>query len=255
MENSKKKCIKNIVAILLLLIIASCNSQNSKKKIIINEEEMEQTKKETHNVFKDYQPARQFNINEFNLKSRGENKCRFVDGNGVEVYQFTNPEFPSGKINKYWENRNYPNSGYEFVCSYDANGLLLHSLTTFYNIEFGVIQYYDSSGNVTNKKDLDAPYKFSLDDLIDKMKDEYEIDISNTELTDDVSRGFVDKINLPVYEVRLKDLLTPAMVHIYLINGNTGETMLITSRETMWNGQPSERVLDEYIRKKANGEL
>ena len=254
MENSKKKCIKNIVAILLLLIIASCNSQSSKKKIIINEEEMEQTKKETHNVFKDYQPARRFNISKFDANKKCE-EYRFIDDNGMEVYQFASIESSSRKVNKYWENRKYPNTGYRFVCSYDANGLLLHSLTTFYNIEFGIVRHYDSVDNTAKEEDLNAPYKFSLDDLIDKMKDEYEIDILTPNLIWDVNRYVIDKENMPFYEVSVRDLMTDLVIHVYLIDGNTGEMLLITSRETEWNGRPEESVLDEYIRKKANGEL
>ena len=253
MENSKKIFIS--IFILLPLISISCNFQNIKdnNKVNINKE-MEQTKKETHNVFKDYQPARQLNINKFNANSE-KNHYHFIDDNGMEVHQFADAEFPSGKINKYWEKRKYPNSAYEFYSEYDAKGLLMKTLTSFYTAEIGVMCFYDVSGNITQKENLDAPYKFSLDDLIDKMKDEYEIDILTPNLIWDVNRYVVDKENMPFYEVKVRDLVRIGIIHVYFIDGNTGETLLITTRETEWSGQPSERVLDEYIRKKANGEL
>jgi hypothetical protein len=158
-----------------------------------------------------------------------------------------------GKVNGYWENRKYPNSPYRFVCSYDANGLLIHTLTTFYSIEFGVIRYYDNLGNITQEKDLDIPYKFCIDNLIDKMSDEYEIDILNSKLIWDVNRYFMKEINIPFYEISVRDLIiTDGIIYVYLINGSTGETLLITTRETEWNGEVEEKVYDEYIRKKSN---
>jgi len=255
MGNSKAKCI-TIVAILLLITL-NCNSQSTKdnKKIKI-QKEMEQNKIETYNPFKDFEPAKRFNIEEYNLKSKGKYECRFTDDNGMEVHQFTYPRFSSRKIEEYWEERNYPNSEYKFICCYHDNGLLRHKLTTFYDIHLGVIQFYDKLGNVVREKNWDAPYTFSLDNLIDKMKDEYKIDIRIPELMWSVYRYVSEEINIPLYEVKVKDPIIDYKILVYLIDGNTGETLLITPRETqVWVGQPGETIIEEYIRKRDSGEL
>ena len=77
--NSKKSHIS--IFVLLLLIIVNCNSQNN-NKIIINEEEMEQNNKETHNVFKDYIPVKQFDIKKFNAKNK-KGEYSFIDASRV----------------------------------------------------------------------------------------------------------------------------------------------------------------------------
>jgi len=246
MGNFKKICIISFI----LCIILNCNFNNTKMEA----KEMAQNQKETHNVFANYTPAKQFDIKKFNAKSNGNIDYQFVDNNGMEVYQLLDEEYPSEKVNGYYEKRKYPNSAYTFVSGYDASGLLTHTITRFYDVQFGTIKYYDNSSKVIREDNLDIPYKFSVDDLIDKMKKEYDIDILNTKLIRNIKRYFEEKINMVFYEVMIWDLVIDGIMHIYLINGNTGETLLITNRETEWSRQPKERVVDEYIRKKANGE-
>ena len=212
----------------------------------------EHNHKETHNVFKDFQPSKKFNILKFKIKNR-KGEYSFVD-DGVEVRQMENIDYSSKrlKIDGYYEYRKYPNCAYEFFSEYDKKGLLMLTVTTFYNIECGIFKRYNKLGNVVEEENLDAPYTFSIDDLIDKMKDEYDVDILNVGLVRTASRGFADEVNMPFYQVNVKDVTTNFIVHIYLIDGATGETLLTTTRETHKSGQPSETVIDEYIRKKLN---
>ncbi len=253
MGNSKNLCITTILGFLLLITV-SCNSQNAKDKMIINGEEMEQNNKETHDIFKNYIPVKKFNIEKFNIKNK-KGEYFFVD-NGMEVRQMENIDYSSEKIDGYYEYRKYPNAAaYEFFSEYDINGLLMLTVTTFYNIEFGTVKHYDKSGNVTKEENLDTSYKFSLDELIRKMKDEYKINILIPSLIFDINRYIVSEMNLTLYEVKVKGQIVDYKIHVYLIDGNTGETLLITSRETEWSGYEQEDVIDEYIRKKANGEL
>jgi len=246
MGNSKK--IRITVLAIVLLIVVSCNSQNTKDKVIINEKKMEQNNNETHNVFKDYEPAKQLNIQEFDVKRGERYECSFTDDKGMEVYQFADVEFPSGKVNKYWEKRNYPNSAYTFYSEYDAKGNIGKSLTIFHTVPIGIINYYDISGNIIKKENTDELFKFGVDDLIDKMKDEYKTDILIPSLMWDVNRYVAEEMNMSFYEVSVRDLLRDFIIHIYLIDGTTGETLLITTRETEWNGSETEEsIIDEYF--------
>ena len=247
MGNSKKTFI-NIFA-LLLLITVSCNSQNSKNenKIIdiqiITEKEMEQDKRKTHNVFENYNPIKQFNIKGFNAKNkRGE--YNFVD-DGMEVLQMKNVEYPSGKVNGYYEYRKYPNSAYEFFSEYDVNGFLLHTIVTFHSIEFGIVKHYDSSGNIVKEENLDIPYKFSIDDLIDKMKAEYDVNITDSRICVSVDRGIEEKYNSnPLYDVYINADPTGRQQICYVIDGLTGETLFTTTR---YRGEKRGSLTDEYF--------
>ena len=234
MENYKKKCLNIFI---VLLIITSCNTQNSENKTTVNQiipkKEMEQNKKETYNVFKDYIPAKKFNINEFNAKGKGKNDYRFIDNNGIEVHQFMDIDYSSEKIDGYWEYRKYPNSAYEFISNYNVKGLLLHTITTFHNTQFGLIKYYDASGNVTKEEDLDIPYKFSIDNLIYKMETEYNVDITDLRICQSASRGvYEEHNNIPLYDVWIKGDPTRAEFLCYVVDGITGETLFTTIRHS-----------------------
>ncbi len=224
MENCKKSFIS--IFALLLFIIISCNSKTNNNKTtdnqILFEKKMKQNKKETHNVFENYSPVRRFDINRFNAESNG-GKYNFIDA-GMEVHQMDNAEYPSGKINGYYEYRQYPNSAYEFFSEDDAKGLLIQTLTEFYTFQFGTIKYYNSSGSVVEEENLDVPYKLSVDDLIDKMKTEYDIDITDSRICRRVERGvYEEHNNNPLYGVWLQPTC-------YVIDGITGKTLYTTTR-------------------------
>ena len=231
------------------LVCFSCNSQNTENKNI-QVKEMENN----NNIVREYTPPKQLNISEFNAK-RERSSYRFVDTNGMEVRQIVKTEFPSGNVIKYIEERKYPNSPYTFYSEYGANGNIVKNGTLFYYVSIGINRYYDTLGNVIKKENTDALFHLSIDDLRKKMKDEYDIDIFNTILVGNVNRYFVKEVNMSFYEVEVKDPVVDLIVHIYLIDDSTGKTLLIGTRETEWDGQPEENVLEEYLRKKANGEL
>ena len=247
MENYKKSYL--IIFALLLVIITSCGSRNFENKTtvnqIINKKEMEQNKKETYNVFKDYIPAKKINITDFNIRRGKRSDCHFIDDNGMEVYQRANIEYPSGKVEDYWEYRKYPNSAYEFTSNYDAKGLLLKTITTFHDTLFGLIKYYDDSGNVTKEEDLDIPYKFSIDDLITKMKTEYNVNITDSRICQRISRGIeVEYNNSPLYCVYMAADPISGQFLCYVIDGITGETLYTTTR---YRGEKRGALTDEYF--------
>jgi len=245
MENYKKKCLNIFI---VLLIITSCNTQNSENKTkvsqIIANKEMEQKKKETYNVFNDYFPAEKFDITEFNVKRKGKDDYYFIDNNDMEVHQFVDEEYPF-KVRGYWEKRKYPNFAYEFVSAYNAKGLLLHTVTIFQSVEFGLVKYYDDSGNVTKEEDLDIPYKFSIDDLITKMKTEYNVDITDSRICRSIGRGIeAEYNNSPLYDVYMVADPISGQFLCYVIDGITGETLYTTTR---YRGEKRGALTDEYF--------
>ncbi|MCL1786412.1 MAG: hypothetical protein FWG38_00380 [Defluviitaleaceae bacterium] len=223
------------------LIAGHCFGQTNNNT---NSKEMEENKDNLHDNLKNYIPVKEFNIEEFNAK-RNRNTCRFVDEEGMEVEQTVSTEYPSGKVKKYWEHRKYPNSGYKFYSEYDANGILVETSISFYGMVTGFICFYNTSGNIINKEDWDEPYKFSIDDLINKMKTQYDIDIVDTRICSVISRGVYDKYNnTPLYSVYLYGDPKEHQLICYVIDGNTGKTLYATTR---YIRDDRKSIIDEYF--------
>jgi hypothetical protein len=92
---------------------------------------------------------------------------------------------------------------------------------------------------------LDTPYPFSIDDLIDKMKEEYSVDIIDSRICHSVSREVYEEYgNLPLYVVYLWGVPVKSRVVGYLIDGNTGETLFTATRNIR---EQSEPLVVEYF--------
>lgn len=249
MENNKRAYIISFF-VLLLLITYSCNSQNSNNKteIIftqkIDSNKMENNKDNLHDNFKNHIPLKRFNIKEFNTKGDG-NKYHFIDNNGMEVSQRVDDLFPSGKVIKYIEIRKYPNSAYEIYNEYDANGILKKSLISFHGMEVGFMYFYNADGEIIHKENLDVLYKFSIDDLINKMKVEHNIDIVNTNVCISITRGIYKEYdNNPLYCIEVYEDKAIGKLICYVIDGNTGKTLFTTNRYLF---EEKESITDEYF--------
>ena len=226
-----------IIFLLLTASVGSCSGQTNQQNLNANHI-MERMNNETYHVFKDYVPERQFNIEQFRAKSKRKGYNReynFVDADGIKVHQWMSVVVPRRKIygfwevkpHKYWETRTCPHSVYRLHSEYDVNGRLIKTHATFYRNNFGIIRNYDSSGNVVSEEDLDVSYPFSTENLIDKMKADYDIDIFDKQLV------FIIKRRWDYYEVFINDLTRtkPQMVIGYLIEGSTGNTVFISEAE------------------------
>ena len=237
-----------IIYVILFFSIVSCNAQNTENKKVaiitqqINKKEMENNKEDMHDNLKNYIPVKELNIKEFNAKSK-RGKRNFVDG-GMEVEQWVDDEFPSGKVIGYIENRKYPNSAYKFYSEYDENGKLVKTSISFYGMITGFVCVYNTVGETIKKEDWDIPYKFSIDDLIDKMRTEYDIDIADTRICNSIDRGVDEEYNnTPLYNMYLFGDPIKYQLICYVIDGNTGETLFITTRHIREN---RESINDEY---------
>lgn len=247
MENNKRAYI--VVFTILLLNIASCNSQNveNKKEEIstqkINSTEMNE-KDNIHNNLKNYILQKEINLKEFNTKREG-NSYSFIDNDGMEVEQTVNSKFPSGKVTGYFEYRKYPNSAYEIYSEYSADGKLTKSLILFHGMEIGFMYFYNTYGEIISKEDLDVAYKFSVDNLINKMKTQYDIDIVDTQICVSITRGIYKEYNnSPLYCVEAHEDKAINLLIYYVVDGNTGETLFTTNRYLF---DEREAVTDEYF--------
>ncbi|MCV9926910.1 hypothetical protein OIU83_04575 [Flavobacterium sp. LS1R49] len=106
-------------------------------------------------------------------------------------------------------------------------------LQEFYTIQIGNYKLYNEIGVLAKDENLDKEYKFSIDDLVKKMKEKYNYDLMNVDKTYNLNR-YVDleKIKLPLYEVYYRDDKNTQVLHSYVINGNTGEILFSTLRST-----------------------
>lgn len=99
----------------------------------------------------------------------------------------------------YTDRRAYPDSAYEYYSEYNPNGNLMHSFTLLYSAGIGINRYYEEAGQAVKEENPDAPYPFSIENLILKMRREYGLIIEKRGHAKDVSR-FVYH-SRPYYEV------------------------------------------------------
>lgn len=187
---------------------------------------------------------KKMDIERFNKNSDGD--YSFTDTDGMEVRQTEDYDWDAQKIVAYYERRNYPNSPYTYVSIFNVSGILTFHYTEFYGFPIGVEQIYNEYGNSTDGKNYDTSYKFSIDDLITKMWRKYDIDILNMSRIWSVGRYIINE--QPFYEVSVR--LSFPIIEVYLINGNSGKTLMVTQRDTEWYpGKVEESVIDEYLKK------
>lgn len=100
----------------------------------------------------------------------------------------------------------------------------------FHSMEIGIWEYYDIYGEIVKKIDMDKGVSFSLTDLVNKMKKEYDIDLSNMhrdKIT--MSKGMCGKyicyqISISTHSEYDKD--------IYKIDVVSGKTLFAPNVET-----------------------
>ena len=159
---------------------------------------------------------------------------------------------------------------YSYYYEYDTKGNLRHMIVCFNGFNIGKGYRYDSLGQVTETIDHSKPYKFKLNDLIEKMKKEYGCDILDKERTSEVCRSDGKRdLKRPWYSVYYLDVNDHMCGDEYLIDGTTGETLYILrhlpidewwDQETYWNakmkGLPMS-IVEKYLydlKKKKEGQ-
>jgi hypothetical protein len=202
-----------IIILVLLLHFTSCKSQ------IIKKDELT-IKKDT--------TMEHFDINKYKKLPVNPKTGLQVLPNGDEVQHFT-----GSKGVGFVERTKIKNSPYCIVKVFYQNTSLQAKGNEFYGLPIGIHNEYDEKGNLIKETNYDKDYKFSIDDLIKKMKEKYNYDLMNVEKTYNLNR-YIDSqyTKLPIYELYYRDNKNHQVLHSYIINGNTGEVLFTTLRNT-----------------------
>lgn len=108
-------------------------------------------------------------------KIDNNNYCRYItlnaDGNTVETYIKENKD-------SYQETITYLNSPIKKRHMYDKKTLkIVKEIKSFYDCIIGLRREYDQDGEILNIIDNDKPFLFSWQDVVTKMKAEFDIDL------------------------------------------------------------------------------
>ena len=124
----------------------------------------------------------------------------------------------------------------------------------FYDFYIGKWQVYDENGKLIKEEEEDAPYKFSVDQLIKKIKKEYDLDIEKNTKTTIVDRWLAPELNKkPFYSVSFRGKEGSTKWDYILVDGSTGETLFTSffyfgDEETSY---PFGRYIESLIKKEA----
>jgi hypothetical protein len=209
---------KHLILIAFLLSLSSCDGQNKKKPIqkttavknktphIIKEDTMEYF---NIDKYKDWEIDSDFSSSDDHkfLKKRNERvEINFLsDGIQVRLRNFNSP---------YEKIKGYSNSTKFLV----AEGL------DFYGSPIDKTIQYNEKHQIVKEIDYETPYKFTIEDLIEKIKKEYKVDLGDK--SEGSAAGRTSKDGVFYYEVFLRHKTGEQKMEYLLIDGTTGKTVL-----------------------------
>lgn len=172
-----------------------------------------QTKKDYVNHSKERSKMKSFNRSEFNRhKKNGRHVFKLEDSSTVTQIESTDI---------FAENVMMPNKLTEHRKTFYKTGQLKAEGTYFYGFPVGVGKQYDERGNVVKTIDWDRPFKFSIDDLSEKMK-KLGIDIQQPGTGIRVHRTQNPK---PTYQVSCPVDGSLYVTKVFVVDGITGEIL------------------------------
>ncbi|PKF75989.1 hypothetical protein CW752_01370 [Chryseobacterium sp. PMSZPI] len=203
-----------IISALFSLLVNGCKGQT--RRTIFNNVKKDTMEYFNINRYKDLKP---------NPKYSGQGF--YIDNNGDEIRIMGNlTGGPDVEIRK-------PNSPYKTIKTYHKNSSPKSISKIFYSFPVGIFKEYDESGKLIREVNNDTPYKFSIDDLINKIKKEYDVDIVGDYKDSDKTQIMVNrwlgykedwsiyKKNVPMYQVSIRDKGTPIVLEINALTGDT----------------------------------
>src|SRR5690606_10818410 len=122
-----------------------------------------------------------------------------------------------------------------------GTGVLIKEGQSFSMAPYGRSREYDNKGNMVKEIDWDMNFDFSIDNLIKKMKNEYQVDILNRYLIG-VSRSFRNSYDIPYYEVNVRHPQGGEQGIYYFIDGKNGNTITVLHWQSDEN---SEKQIDQ----------
>lgn len=131
---------------------------------------------------------------------------------------------------------------YVFVMSFYPNNIIKYSGKDFYSTHIEIWKKYDEAGKLIEETNYETPFKFTIKELIEKIKKEYHVNLGDKSQGGNVGRNG-ENGNF-YYEVELASKENPQMINYILIDGVTGETKFKTHYYMKGNATPP---FDQYL--------
>lgn len=222
--------------IFFLCLITSCNCSSQVKNGKIKNNKMTKTNIEYFNIekYKDWETDDDWSSNESTkFLKKGNDKVEiyfYNEGIQVRIKSIKNP--------------------YEIVKGFsNYNKRLLGLTNNFYQFPIGIDKEYDENGIVVKEIDNDTPYVFSLNELLQKIKKEYNVDLEDLTQRASVTRRVDPYLNKPIYEVHLRKSIEDIETNRYfyiLIDATTGNVLYTTSSYYKKGDDGSLSPFEEY---------
>jgi hypothetical protein len=192
--------VRNAILVLFCLLGSSCSAPAQKAPVRTNPTKT----------------MERFNIARFD-EHKEDNEYSFAGPDGRLIRQLEYPE-----RREYMEEVRDPRTPYMKVkVYYMETGTIKVSGDRFYNANINTWQYFATNGSVDRQVNHEAKYKFTVADLIAKMKASYGIDLMSKESKADVERD--DDEGRPLYIVTFPmGPASPGKVYIVAISGANG---------------------------------
>ncbi len=200
---------KKIILLVVVLIVGACNSQNKKKENLNHTSKINKMEYFDINKYKDWEIDNDYETtDEDKFFKKGNERIQILDFDDkvkIEKRSIQNP--------------------YVFFYMYNKNnkGLIIKG-QLFYDVDFGVWSYYSESGKLEREENFDKPYKLSIDDIIQKMKREFDIDLLDVSDRKSVSRTDGNSVTPPSYYISIPIKESRSNRSI-IINANDGSVI------------------------------
>lgn len=200
---------KNLILISLLLILNSCNGQRTHTN-----ENNDTMRYFNENNYKDWEVDTKYSPSE-------ESKYLKNGNERVKIYYYdyqivvtkSNVIHPITTVYTY-----YPSSKALKAMGKD-----------FYQSPFGITKKYDEQGKLIKEINSDKPYKISIDDVVAKVKEIYNINLDERDYKSSLKRSLSSQLNnQPIYEISLAIKDEPYKRKYVLIDGTTGDILYET---------------------------
>jgi hypothetical protein len=159
-----------------------------------------------------------FDVVTFNKNAAGYSEYNFVREDGVHVRQL------------YFHDRGYgeelsrPDSHYRYGSAFDMRGILQGIDVRFCNYTVGNGLSFDENGNITKKKDFDAPF-LAIEKLRQRFLKEAKIDIyDKLKVAYVLHSEYEGKI---YYDIFVRKNADSYVLDAYLLDGATGKKLFL----------------------------
>jgi hypothetical protein len=206
----------NVTIFLFSFYILICCNGNGQKKGI-NQKKTDHKIKIMKKLDHKIRIMKKLDIKKFE-KYKSGNKFEYTENDTVYTLAST------GNDNEYCQSIKAINKNFKDIFIYDKSTLnLKREGLIFLKMPIGIHVFYDEKGKVNKQIDFDEGFTFTIDDLILKMKKNFNIDISQELKGLEISRGINQENSIPSYNIfiRLDNILSKNR-HIE-VDGRTGE--------------------------------